>query len=67
LTRYREIHNYVQNIQYTITCTQYVNNEEEEEEMKKKRCKEEQFNGLSLEYTYRFIYVLNEFAKLDQL
>jgi len=35
--------------------------------MKKKTYKEEQFNGLSLEYTYSFIYVFNEFAKLDQL
>ena len=32
--------------------------------MKKKTYKEEQFNRLSLEYTYGFIYVFNEFVKL---
>ena len=46
LTRYREIHNYVQYIQYTITCTQYVNNEEEEE-MKEKTYKEKQFKWVN--------------------
>jgi hypothetical protein len=32
-----------------------------------KTYKEEQFNGLSLENSYSFIYVLKEFPKLDQL
>jgi hypothetical protein len=51
-TRYREIHNYVQYIKYTIACyTKYESNEES--------YRDEQFNKPS---TYSFIYVINEFV-----